>query len=155
MYQGADVSTFVSVRGSSQRPAVRPSCQGCWRGKRGGAQRWGGGGRFIQSNREGDGGEGGGDVSRGRCAGVGIENECVMCMDVAKSHAFVPCGHMCVCEGCAARIMRANKECPFCCSRCYRCHARLRIGCRRERERERERERSLLTINRTRRRGRA
>jgi hypothetical protein len=55
-------------------------------------------------------------VSRARGAGVGIDNECVMCMDVEKSHAFVPCGHMCVCEGCAAKVMGANKECPFCCT---------------------------------------
>jgi len=63
------------------------------------------------------GGEGGGgDVIRALVADVGIDTECVMCMDAEKSHAFVPCGHMCVCKGCAGKIMGANKECPFCCS---------------------------------------
>jgi hypothetical protein len=68
--------------------------------------------RDAPKGREG----GGGDVSRVLGADVGIDNECVMCMDAEKSHAFVPCGHMCVCKGCAGKIMGANKECPFCCS---------------------------------------
>jgi hypothetical protein len=40
---------------------------------------------------------GGGDVSRALGADVEIDNDCVMCMDAVKSHAFVPCGHVCVC----------------------------------------------------------
>jgi len=64
--------------------------------------------RDAPKGREG----GGGDVSRS----VGIDNECVVCMDAEKSHAFVPCGHMCVCKGCAGEIMGADKECPYCCS---------------------------------------
>ena len=30
--------------------------------------------------------------------------ECVVCLDVPRSHAMVPCGHLCVCENCAEEI---------------------------------------------------
>ena len=41
--------------------------------------------------------------------------ECVVCMDEVKTHAFVPCGHLCVCDRCAADIMASSKkECPNC-----------------------------------------
>ena len=43
------------------------------------------------------------------------ERECVVCMDEVKTHAFVPCGHFCVCDRCAAEIMASSKkECPNC-----------------------------------------
>ena len=42
-------------------------------------------------------------------------SECCVCLDEAKSHAFVPCGHLCVCAGCAESIMSSlKKECPSC-----------------------------------------
>ena len=41
-------------------------------------------------------------------------DECCVCMEARKTHAFVPCGHRCVCEGCADCIMAASKECPVC-----------------------------------------
>ena len=43
---------------------------------------------------------------------------CVVCLDSAKTHLFVPCGHQCVCAGCAASIMalrpRSSRQCPIC-----------------------------------------
>ena len=41
-------------------------------------------------------------------------DECCVCWAPDKSHTFVPCGHYCVCKGCADRIMAASKECPVC-----------------------------------------
>ena len=34
---------------------------------------------------------------------------CVICMTEARSHVLVPCGHMCLCAGCAA-----VGRCPLC-----------------------------------------
>lgn len=41
---------------------------------------------------------------------------CVVCEEDEKprSHAFVPCGHLCCCEGCAGTIMSTKPECPLC-----------------------------------------
>ena len=40
---------------------------------------------------------------------------CVICLDSPSSHAFVPCGHLCVCLSCAAMVMRSDsRECPMC-----------------------------------------
>jgi len=45
-------------------------------------------------------------------------HECVICMEGRRSHAFVPCGHMCVCETCAlspeARNSKLGMRCPVC-----------------------------------------
>lgn len=35
---------------------------------------------------------------------------CVICMDKAAMMAFIPCGHLCCCSGCAVSV----KECPIC-----------------------------------------
>ena len=35
---------------------------------------------------------------------------CVVCLDEAKSHALVPCGHRCVCGPCGVRL----GQCPVC-----------------------------------------
>jgi hypothetical protein len=49
------------------------------------------------------------------------QSECCVCLDEAKSHAFVPCGHLCVCAGCAESIISSlKKECPSC--RCPAAH---------------------------------
>jgi cysteine-rich repeat protein len=49
------------------------------------------------------------------------QSECCVCLDEVKSHAFVPCGHLCVCAGCAESIMSSlKKECPSC--RCPAAH---------------------------------
>ena len=41
-------------------------------------------------------------------------SECDICFDAEKTHAFVPCGHQCVCEGCAVAVMATSALCPFC-----------------------------------------
>ena len=38
--------------------------------------------------------------------------ECVVCLSSKRTHAFVPCGHMCVCNKCADSIK--NRMCPIC-----------------------------------------
>jgi chromosome segregation ATPase len=40
--------------------------------------------------------------------------ECVVCKESRKGYAFLPCGHMCVCEGCAASIQGQDRKCPLC-----------------------------------------
>ena len=40
--------------------------------------------------------------------------ECSICLDEKKTHAFMPCGHMCVCTTCAASIMASSRKCPIC-----------------------------------------
>ena len=66
----------------------------------------------------GGGDDGGGeskDDSNGATGDMGEETgECVVCMDGENTHAFVPCGHKCVCEGCALAIMQIAAECPTC-----------------------------------------
>jgi hypothetical protein len=37
--------------------------------------------------------------------------ECSVCVDASATHAYVPCGHKCVCEPCSARW---PGECPLC-----------------------------------------
>jgi hypothetical protein len=46
-------------------------------------------------------------------AAEGVD-ECCVCLEADKSHIFAPCGHFCVCQGCADSIMAASKECPVC-----------------------------------------
>ena len=40
--------------------------------------------------------------------------ECVVCKESRKECVFLPCGHMCVCEGCAASIQGQDRKCPLC-----------------------------------------
>ena len=41
--------------------------------------------------------------------------ECNVCMDAETTHAFVPCGHYCVCGECARTLTsRKDAECPIC-----------------------------------------
>jgi hypothetical protein len=40
---------------------------------------------------------------------------CCVCMDAPSTHAFVPCGHRCVCHGCAtATVAAGGASCPVC-----------------------------------------
>ena len=39
---------------------------------------------------------------------------CVICMDGARSHAFVPCGHRNVCGACSETKISRLTECPTC-----------------------------------------
>ena len=55
------------------------------------------------------------NVAGGSSAGSdATTHECVVCMDSKKSHALVPCGHMCVCKKCAETILATRQLCPVC-----------------------------------------
>ena len=68
------------------------------------------------------GGGGGGDGGESKVDSMGAAGvtggeeagECVVCMDGENTHLFSPCGHKCVCKGCALLIMRTTAECPTC-----------------------------------------
>ena len=51
-----------------------------------------------------------------RAADLGDDfDTCVICLDNAISHAFIPCGHHCTCGDCSAKIMMTEgKRCPLC-----------------------------------------
>ena len=51
------------------------------------------------------GGSGGGDMPA---------EVCVVCMDSPMDHAFIECGHICACRGCAHAIMASTQRCPIC-----------------------------------------
>jgi hypothetical protein len=34
-----------------------------------------------------------------------IASECSVCMDNKKNHVLIPCGHFCVCEQCAGKVI--------------------------------------------------
>jgi len=42
------------------------------------------------------------------------DRECVVCLDGNATHILAPCGHMCVCDECAARIVDDKADCPIC-----------------------------------------
>ena len=42
------------------------------------------------------------------------DSMCVVCMDMPNTHAFVPCGHRCVCAQCSEPILHSNAKCPVC-----------------------------------------
>jgi len=44
---------------------------------------------------------------------VPSSTECSVCMDGVNSHVLVPCGHKCVCAGCA-ELVRTHGACPIC-----------------------------------------
>lgn len=40
---------------------------------------------------------------------------CRICLDSPKTHVFVPCGHYCVCDGCATEMKNGQSlQCPVC-----------------------------------------
>jgi len=39
---------------------------------------------------------------------------CVVCMDAAITHAFLPCGHRCVCKHDGIALMMREQPCPIC-----------------------------------------
>ena len=39
---------------------------------------------------------------------------CVVCWAVEKTHSSVPCGHQCLCGGCAETVMKTSHKCPIC-----------------------------------------
>jgi len=43
------------------------------------------------------------------------EKMCVICLSVPKTHAFVPCGHRCICQRCGDDVLKeATSSCPIC-----------------------------------------
>jgi hypothetical protein len=43
------------------------------------------------------------------------ETLCVLCFDAPKDHIILPCGHQCVCKGCAEQLTRTRTPtCPLC-----------------------------------------
>lgn len=40
--------------------------------------------------------------------------ECCICLDRGKSHAFLPCGHLCACMDCSAFMSARGSPCPIC-----------------------------------------
>ena len=43
--------------------------------------------------------------------------ECVICMDSNANHAFIPCGHLCICADCLSAVIPKGKTkgpCPVC-----------------------------------------
>eukprot|EP00929_Paragymnodinium_shiwhaense_P101547 TRINITY_DN64708_c0_g1_i1.p1 TRINITY_DN64708_c0_g1~~TRINITY_DN64708_c0_g1_i1.p1 ORF type:complete len:188 (-),score=7.73 TRINITY_DN64708_c0_g1_i1:42-605(-) len=43
-------------------------------------------------------------------------NACLICTAAPRTHAFYPCGHQCVCQACAGRVLSASSAavCPIC-----------------------------------------
>jgi hypothetical protein len=51
----------------------------------------------------------------GKPTSVDEQSLCVVCMDEPKTHAFVPCGHVCVCQGCGDQLLAIQPlVCPMC-----------------------------------------
>ena len=44
---------------------------------------------------------------------VPAEKACCICLTQLKSHAIIPCGHICLCDHCVAWMFDA-KKCPIC-----------------------------------------
>ena len=42
------------------------------------------------------------------------ENLCCICLVNPRTHAFVPCGHRCVCVDCTTGVMDNSRRCPMC-----------------------------------------
>ena len=49
------------------------------------------------------------------------DNKCVVCLDNQVTHAYIPCGHLCVCGDCVANYNTSseNNHCPLCRERSY------------------------------------
>ena len=42
------------------------------------------------------------------------DSNCVVCFENERTHAFVPCGHKCICESCCGRLGNKTAVCPMC-----------------------------------------
>ena len=42
------------------------------------------------------------------------EKTCIICMDNNLTHAFIECGHKCVCKECGDNILSSSQKCPIC-----------------------------------------
>lgn len=52
---------------------------------------------------------GGGDDREGE-----RDEECCICMDWPTDRIIQPCGHKCVCQGCAHTLQTTSNLCPIC-----------------------------------------
>jgi len=43
-----------------------------------------------------------------------VFGQCIVCNDEPRSIAFVPCGHLCVCQSCASKCITQSGSCPIC-----------------------------------------
>ena len=49
--------------------------------------------------------------------GEGVDLDCVVCLDEKKNHVCMPCGHVCMCGGCAESVVKSkgtDGACPMC-----------------------------------------
>jgi len=69
---------------------------------------------------KGEGGEGGAGVAGPEDPGHAALRQCVVCLDEPPTMACVPCGHMCLCDGCDQH-MAAAKASPLCRFQCPLC----------------------------------
>jgi len=53
-------------------------------------------------------------ASGARLCEEGEDQLCVVCLTAGKTHAFVPCGHRCVCRSCGSELLREARPCPVC-----------------------------------------
>ena len=56
------------------------------------------------------------DKDKAKCNKAEEDNKdvCDVCLENKKTHAFNPCGHMCVCETCANKLIQSGSNCPIC-----------------------------------------
>jgi rubrerythrin len=40
--------------------------------------------------------------------------ECIFCFSNRPDHAFIRCGHVCLCNGCVNTFQKKEKKCPIC-----------------------------------------
>ena len=40
--------------------------------------------------------------------------DCAVCLSAPPDTALLPCGHLCMCGACAARVMASTRRCPLC-----------------------------------------
>jgi len=56
----------------------------------------------------------GGRERRTSQSSVDEETTCCVCLDRDKSHALLPCGHLCTCMDCSDYLAARNSPCPVC-----------------------------------------
>jgi len=47
-------------------------------------------------------------------AGAPPPADCAVCLSAPPDTALLPCGHLCMCGACAARVMASTRRCPLC-----------------------------------------